>query len=365
MKYGVPIFLLLSIVGSEAKDCSASNGYIKGHRETDVCDYECGYSQCGDICINLYGKFTGRGQCYCSKGEKTYLDPDEYCCPDNLPENSTKCTMQGNDANCTYGTILKKKSSCKFTTSISVFESTHCFNDYKSSEVVGPQSYYQCDNGQCVEAFEMCRGYPICEDSSDLKECDQHLRCSLDPDLSHNKTSLVSDLTPGHYLCDYSQLRNDGKYDTITREDETDLDILTKKDIDYNSIKECKDNSTGIGYLCGENCLDVQEWCTDIVTSCGSFTANNVQLCSNTTFWAEKSCEIIWPDRPWLKFSVGRRCSGSAQQCIYPWYLTNNNFYEYQVNNFLNISNKKKYFKRLNRSTGALLVKISPIRSSL
>ena len=262
MKYGVPIFLLLSMVGSEAKNCSASDGYIKVPRDnvTDVCDYECGYRQCADRCINTL-------QCFCSENP-TRLVKYQYCCPDNLPENSTKCTMERNGAVCKYATILNTKSSCKFTNSISVFESTHCFNDYKSSEDVGRRSYYQCDNGQCVGASRMCRGYPICEDSSDLKECDQHLRCSLDPDLSHNKTSIVSDLTPGHYLCDYSQLRNDGKYDTITREDETDLDILTKKlEIDlskYSSIKECNntDVNTGTGYLCGEKCLLVQNWCT-------------------------------------------------------------------------------------------------------
>ena len=154
----------------------------------------------------------------------------------------------------------------------------------------------------------------------------------------------MSDLTRGHYLCDYSNLHNGGRYDTITREDETDLDILTKKlEIDlskYSSIKECNntDVNTGTGYLCGEKCLLVQNWCTDAdANSCGSFTSNNVQLCSNTTFWAEKSCELIFSQR---KFSVGRRCSGSHQECIYPWYLTNNYAYEYQVNKLLNFSNK-------------------------
>ena len=123
-----------------------------------------------------------------------------------------------------------------------------------------------------------------------------------------------------------------------------DLDILTKKvKIDYSSIIECKNEQNEIGYICGEECLLGYNWCNvDLDVSCGSFTANNVQLCSNTTFWAEKSCEIIWPDKPWLKFSIGRRCSGSHQQCIYPWYLTSNYYYERQVNKLLNISNNNK-----------------------
>ena len=138
MKYVFPIFLILSIVGSEAKNCSASDGYIKDHRDnvTDVCDYECGYAQCADHCINYYDG----AQCFCSEN-RTLLNLDQYCCPDSLPENSTKCTKDGFNAICKYGTILDRTSSCKFTTSISVIKSTqnHCYNDYKSSEVVGPQ----------------------------------------------------------------------------------------------------------------------------------------------------------------------------------------------------------------------------------
>ena len=338
MKYGLPIFLLLSIVGSEAKDCSASDGYIKDHRDnvTDLCDYECGYAQCADVCIN---EIKG-GQCGCSK--PVNLNIDQYCCPDTLPENSTKCITVPGGAFCKYGTVLDKASSCKFTKSGLESTQNHCYNDYKSSEVVGPKSYYQCDNGQCVRASKMCRGYPLCDDSSDVKECDQNLQCSLYTDLSHNKTSLVSDLTLGHYLCDYSTQHNDGKYDTITRQDEGELDILSKKvEIDYSSIIECKQNTSnpniGLpGYLCGETCLLPRDWCNDKIDKiCGDFNANNDQLCSNTTFWDEKSCEVFGDSG--LKSSVGKRCSGSLQQCIYPWYLTNNFFYETGVNKLLNI----------------------------
>ena len=317
MKYGFPIFLLLSsMVGSEAKDCSASNGTIKDHRDnvTDVCDYECGYYQCADRCNS---QNVGE-KCACGENSTSVaFESDQYCCPDN------------------NGTILDKTSSCKFTTSISVIESTqnHCYNDYKSSEVVGTQSYYQCENGQCVEAFEMCRGYPLCEDSSDVKECDQQLRCTLGTGFTHNKISLVSDLTPGHHMCNYSNLHNNGKYDTITREDETDLDILSTKkvEIDYSSIKDCKDIANRTGYLCGEQCRQPYEWCQpDNFVSCGSFTSNNAQLCSNTTFWEKKSCDLVWTNGvlDGLKASVGRRCSGSVQHCIYPWYLSNFQFKE-------------------------------------
>ena len=108
MKHGVPIFLLLSsMVGSEAKNCSASDGSIKDHRDnvTDVCDYECGYYQCADHCINL----SVGEKCVCSENSTSVaIESDQYCCPDNLSEDSTICTSDETDAICKYGKIMKK-----------------------------------------------------------------------------------------------------------------------------------------------------------------------------------------------------------------------------------------------------------------
>ena len=73
-------------------------------------------------------------------------------------------------------------------------------------------------------------------------------------------------------------------------------------------------------------------WCReDKSASCdgngGTFATNNQGLCSNTTFWnANKTCEVFYNGG--LKAALGKRCSGGAQQCIYPWYLSSNYFYE-------------------------------------
>ena len=38
---------------SAGRDCESSDGYIRDHRDnvTDNCDQECGWMQCGDVCI--------------------------------------------------------------------------------------------------------------------------------------------------------------------------------------------------------------------------------------------------------------------------------------------------------------------------
>ena len=68
-----------------------------------------------------------------------------------------------------------------------------------------------------------------CPDSRDVSECNEDLRCGLGPNFSHSKGALVSDLSGQHHYCDYNIYHNDGRYDTITREDETDLNIISRK----------------------------------------------------------------------------------------------------------------------------------------
>ena len=42
------------------RDCDSSDGHIRDHRDnmTDNCDQECGWMQCGDVCIHAW---TGKG----------------------------------------------------------------------------------------------------------------------------------------------------------------------------------------------------------------------------------------------------------------------------------------------------------------
>ena len=50
---------------ADGRDCDSSDGYIKDHRDnvTDNCDQECGWMQCGDVCINaVAGDWCNCGQ---------------------------------------------------------------------------------------------------------------------------------------------------------------------------------------------------------------------------------------------------------------------------------------------------------------
>ena len=212
----------------------------------------------------------------------------------------------------------------------------HCYNDYATSAVTGYQSYYRCGD-QCVQARDMCRGYPLCPDSRDVRECDEDLQCVQDPQYSHNKSVLVSDLSSGHYYCDYDRFRNDGIYHTISRQDELDLNIRKRIQIqiNYTSITHCNNagvNSNKPGLMCGEECVEHREWCLkDRPISCGryNFSTDNQQLCSNTTFWTGMTCDKFFTDG--VKNAVGRRCTDAAQHCSYPWYTSSIYFYEVRL----------------------------------
>ena len=317
------IFFILSILvqtWAVERNCDSSDGYIRDHQDnvTDNCDYACGWAQCGDVCINAYSG----SWCYCGE-EKLRLQlysGYDYCCVDHSPGNSlTQCIVSKNgwgNGFCRHGRVVSMGDTCN----------NHFFNDYETSSVVGRWSHYRCGDHQCVLAKFMCRGYPQCPDSRDVSECNEDLKCRLIPDISHNRSVLVSELSGGHQYCDYDAYRNDGAYDTITREDETDLNILSRKmQINYTSITECKSTPLNLpGLMCGENCLWFRSWCVKSIGggTCGkyNFTSENKQLCANTTFWAGRTCDDFY--NTGRKAAVGRRCTGANQHCIYPWYTS-------------------------------------------
>ena len=127
----------------------------------------------------------------------------------------------------------------------------------------------------------------------------------------------------------------------ITREDETDLDnleLFNNVIINFTSITECNTTRSIPGLMCGNQCsqyntpcgpcLEPYEWCRkESPISCGNFRLNNKQLCSNTTFWTGKTCDL-YDLKTRRKEAVGRRCTGASQHCIYPWYTSSLYFYE-------------------------------------
>ena len=87
-------FSLFFIVPTLAagRDCDASDGYIRDYWDnvTDNCDQECGWMQCGDVCINAMAG------AWCTCGEerlRLYGNSGyDYCCVDHSPDN--RDTMQ-------------------------------------------------------------------------------------------------------------------------------------------------------------------------------------------------------------------------------------------------------------------------------
>ena len=281
------------------RDCDSSDGYIRNNLDnvTDNCDYECGWMQCGDVCIHSFRGYL----CFCGEIKKGRTDRMDlfrgthYCCVDQSPaENRTQCSVDSyGHGYCPQGRIVSQDDTCN----------GHCFNDYETSAVIGWRPRFRCGDHHCVVAKYMCLGYPLCPDSRDVSKCDEDLKCRLGPGTNYNRSVLVSDLSGGHYYCSYEITINDGEYDTITRKDETDLDIISSKVLlDYTTLTECNCNTAGSnlkkpGLMCGEQCVENKIWCREQHTiSCGNFSTDNKQLCANTTFWAGKSCDKVHTD---------------------------------------------------------------------
>ena len=165
------LFSLLTFVPAWAagKDCGLSDGYIRGQMDnvTDNCDQECGWLQCGDVCINaVAGEL-----CLCGgEPERVILyEGENYCCVDNFYDNTTHCHFKIDGYYCPQGRVVSKEDTCN----------NHCYNDYETSAAVGSQSWYRCSDHKCVPTELMCQGYPLCPDSRDVSECDEDLKGSL------------------------------------------------------------------------------------------------------------------------------------------------------------------------------------------
>ncbi len=80
---------------SAARDCDGSDGDIRDHRDnvTDICDQECGWMQCGDVCINAIAGDV----CFCGKKRLILYSGRYYCCVDHSSGNKTQCSVDRND----------------------------------------------------------------------------------------------------------------------------------------------------------------------------------------------------------------------------------------------------------------------------
>ena len=118
----------------------------------DDCDYYAKISQtrCGDICIDFNSNCKCGGEILFTKSGPT------HCCVDDPPKQCNITSI--GDGFCPQGRVLNKTKMCN----------NQCFNDYKASKYIGRDSHFHCGNNSCVPVYKMCRGYSMCEDSSDV-----------------------------------------------------------------------------------------------------------------------------------------------------------------------------------------------------
>ena len=169
------------------------------------CNGTCDYTEqhkCGDVCID------NRKNCKCWDQVFRIGDGSKHCCVP--PTTLAQCHLDENENGvCPGGTTL----------SLTELGNGQCYNQYSqelNTSALSLRSMYPCDNGDCMYAQTMCRGYPSCGDKSDLRACNPEMTCVYLRSGSTMST-ITSDLMDGHSLCIYSNARNDGQYDAISR----------------------------------------------------------------------------------------------------------------------------------------------------
>ena len=132
---------------------------VDGHF-SDKCDYISYGYKCGEECLNSRTFF-----CVCGD---VPLSSSQYCCVENQ-ENGTLCSYDyRNEAIdlyqvlCSSGipTVLDKSQRCN----------GQCYNDYNSSEKLGPDAHLACADGQCMSVKDMCQGVQCTEKAEECSE---------------------------------------------------------------------------------------------------------------------------------------------------------------------------------------------------
>ena len=277
---------------------------------------------CGDVAISISWRFCFCGNVILSAWEDL-IRGDLYCCVP--PSKESQCESTENYAViCQNGQVKKKTETCN----------NRCWNSYQDSKYLYNTASLNClEEDFCLGLDLMCSG--VCKNEAEL--CDSTLRCIGDGFTEEEKwrkdineyslMSLKTEVVKEHYTC--LQINNDGAYDSITREDEVKIYGTHQRAINYNDLIKCW-GTWGYGIMCQDGCLTVDSWCSGAGTVCplangNIVSADNPEICQNQTFWDD----IEIPCDYYLNFgnelwNVGKRCSGSKKQCIYPWYTKKN-----------------------------------------
>ena len=220
--------------------------------------------------------------------------------------------------NCSQGEILPLSSHCNNS-----LKKQQCYNSYQDSHNIGVNSHYTCPDTCVALEGEMCQGVSWC--GSDVQECGPQLRCYNYDDYPVNNTHILkSTLVTDHHFCagnTNNLINNNGVFDHLDRSDEHSIlsSMGTSFNVDNTQFPVC-----GYGkVMCGSDCKDTHLWCTSRSSdngTCGLEAINKgSRICGNPLVLGNLSCIDYYGK------DYGMRCSGSNQECIYPWYLSTNN----------------------------------------
>ena len=242
----------------------------------------CGLARwrCGDVCI------TDAAPCYCGGQETFFKENSEtrhstWCCA------NTTCMGLGSDllfgeptfvdgANCTTGEVRNLSEPCP-----NHFPSTQD-TTIQTRKKLGGKATVSCNDyyGPEVDTPAGIRSYiPCWEPNQTISKCTKK---------SHE---------------------GDGKYHCKSRSDENPFSKDTAVSDPTSLMTECTHDITGkSGLLCpGNGCLPFRDWCQVKTVAnwtigtiggpkeCGlpgepHFFSNDETVCSNATFWRDKSC---------------------------------------------------------------------------
>ena len=281
----------MCLVTSLAASSEANTGDIRAECQSKWTYY------CGNIYISVCAL------CVCGDNTFSYGGNDlvigKKCCP--APGEECHTNDEG-DGVCNNGIMINRRSqSCHY-------------------------AHFSCDN-RTVNQYEMCHGYGLCQDGTDLEQCSA-LGCDNDHDyyyIYYNDyyASCGTNTNTGHRECDHTSEGNDGSYDCLNRRDEKIVSRDTSVRIDFSELKKCDYNKGRVdGLTCGSDCIPNTEWCREeksrsCETENSSFNTASKEICSNATIWRENNitCNVDISDEIW-------RCGGNNQQCVYPLYTT-------------------------------------------
>ena len=306
---------------------------------SDTCEYSDRYVRCGDQCIDK------NANCQCGPDVFRPYTTTDHCC---IPSPGT-CTKEnrgsiGNylnptdDGVCSEGVKLPMSTKCPDTEDQGRRDLS-CYNSYEDSLDIGFRSHFTCPN-TCVSVnYELCRGVIWCD--SDVQQCGPSLRCRRDWEKHLLNTSLVKD----HWYCakfnsddnvyEGEKVKNNGEFDSLDRADE---EVASKQgtsyDIDPTPFKSCRKYSSA-GLTCGpdEECKFNRFWCSEGSSfTCGEDKISNQdpRLCGNPLVLKDLECITYWPGPPGraaVRY-YGKKCIGTNQQCVVPWYTQGTTKYE-------------------------------------